>query len=92
MSLQATRYRLGPNNKWGCPCCGNYTLNERGSYNICPVCFWEDDGHTGNIDEESAPNGLTLREAQDNFKKYEAADERVREHVRPPLPEEVAWI
>ena len=27
-----------------CPCCGCYTLEEDyGSYEICPVCFWEED-------------------------------------------------
>src|SRR3569833_2977032 len=27
-----------------CPCCGVRTLIERGGYDICSVCFWEDDG------------------------------------------------
>jgi hypothetical protein len=27
-----------------CPCCGYRTLLERGAYDICQVCFWEDDG------------------------------------------------
>ncbi|SMP03937.1 CPCC family cysteine-rich protein [Chryseobacterium profundimaris] len=27
-----------------CYCCGYYTLEERGHYEICPVCFWEDGG------------------------------------------------
>ncbi|WP_374940084.1 CPCC family cysteine-rich protein [Streptomyces finlayi] len=28
-----------------CPCCGNRVLDAMpGSYEICPVCFWEDDG------------------------------------------------
>jgi cysteine-rich CPCC protein len=26
-----------------CPCCGYLTLPARGEYDICPVCFWEDD-------------------------------------------------
>src|SRR5579885_3179586 len=30
--------------KYSCPCCGYKTLDERGGYDICPVCFWEDDG------------------------------------------------
>lgn len=28
-----------------CPCCGYLTLVERGGYDICPVCFWEDDAY-----------------------------------------------
>lgn len=31
--------------KYKCPCCGFYTFDEKpnGNYDICPVCFWEDD-------------------------------------------------
>lgn len=29
--------------KYICLCCGNRTLDSRGEYDICPVCFWEDD-------------------------------------------------
>lgn len=31
--------------KFVCPCCGHRTLTEKppGTYNICQVCFWEDD-------------------------------------------------
>ena len=28
-----------------CPCCGFRTLGTRGGFEICAVCFWEDDGH-----------------------------------------------
>jgi len=31
--------------KYACPCCGCLTLDERGEYDICPVCFWEDDAY-----------------------------------------------
>ena len=31
--------------KYKCPCCGYFTLDERGEYDICPVCFWEDDAY-----------------------------------------------
>ncbi|MDE7398828.1 MAG: hypothetical protein K2N06_04780 [Oscillospiraceae bacterium] len=38
--------------KFACLCCGCLTLDERGGYDICPVCFWEDDAFTafGNDD------------------------------------------
>lgn len=31
--------------KLACLCCGCFTLDERGGYDICPVCFWEDDAY-----------------------------------------------
>ena len=58
---------------FACPCCGYPTLSERGGYEICPLCSWEDDGQ----DEADAhevwggPNGnYSLKEAQENFRKY----------------------
>lgn len=27
-----------------CLCCGCLTLDERSGFDICPVCYWEDDG------------------------------------------------
>lgn len=31
--------------KYKCLCCGYKTLDTRGEYDICPVCFWEDDAY-----------------------------------------------
>jgi hypothetical protein len=56
-----------------CPCCGYPTLSERGAYEICELCNWEDDGQ---VDDEAdqvmgGPNGpYSLREARCNFKQY----------------------
>jgi hypothetical protein len=84
---------LGPAEgvSYHCPCCGCRTLSERGGYDICPVCFWEDDGQ----DESDAdtvrggPNGsLSLTQARVNYKSFGACEERFKGDVRPPLPEE----
>lgn len=29
--------------KYNCLCCGYKTIEERAEFEICPVCFWEDD-------------------------------------------------
>ncbi|QYZ80354.1 hypothetical protein E2N92_01110 [Methanofollis formosanus] len=58
-----------------CPCCGYHTLGERGMYEICDVCFWEDDG-VNEDHEYSGPNHMTLREGRENFRKYGAYDQR----------------
>lgn len=48
-----------------CPCCGYKTLPERAAYDLCPVCWWEDEGLRPW--EYSEPNGQTLVEAQQEF-------------------------
>jgi hypothetical protein len=30
--------------KNSCPVCGYLTLDERNTFDICGICFWEDDG------------------------------------------------
>jgi cysteine-rich CPCC protein len=75
-----------------CPCCGCKTLPERGGDDICPVCFWEDDGQ----DDQDAdvvrggPNhALSLTQARANYRSFGACEERLLPHVRKPLPEEL---
>ena len=29
--------------KYTCPCCGYQSLDSDGDYDICEICFWEDD-------------------------------------------------
>lgn len=52
-----------------CLCCGYKTIEERGEYDICPVCFWEDDG-TNELEKYSHPNHMTLGDAQLNFRRF----------------------
>jgi hypothetical protein len=76
---------------YACPCCHFLTLDERGGYDICPVCFWEDDGqddHDADV-VRGGPNGaLSLRVARQNFKLIGASDTRSLPHVRAPRPSE----
>ena len=81
-----------PGRRFRCPCCRCLTLDERGGFAICPVCFWEDDGQ----DDADAsvvrggPNGvLSLEQARTNYAALGACDERCRQHVRPPRPDEL---
>ncbi len=65
-----------------CPCCDYISLPERGSYLICPICFWEDDGiDVDELDAHSGPNHMTLREGRDNFIKYGACDLKMVKNV-----------
>ena len=44
-ALEKALLILTVNSKFACPCCGHKTFTEKpnGTYDICPVCFWEDD-------------------------------------------------
>src|SRR4051794_30348746 len=75
-----------------CPCCGYRTLHERAGYEICRVCFWEDDGQDEHDADEvrGGPNGtLSLTKARMNFHEYGAIEERHIKNVRTPLPDEI---
>jgi len=75
-----------------CPCCKFKTLHGRGQDEICPVCFWHDDGQDESEADEvwGGPNyTLSLRQAQLNFQKIGVVEERVRQFVRPPFADEL---
>lgn len=83
-SYDPTRVRLP------CPCCESLTIEEPGGYDICLVCWWEDD----ELDREepdgiSGPNGLSLNQARRNYARFGACDDRSRDAARPPRPWEV---
>jgi hypothetical protein len=81
-----------PGERHACPCCGYVTLPGRpGSYEICPVCRWEDDPAVDRDGPEalSGPNHVSLRQAQRNFADFGASSEKRRRHARAPLPHEI---
>lgn len=56
-----------------CPCCGFRTIEERNDFDICTVCWWEDDGQDNEISDTilGGPNyGISLIEARINFIQY----------------------
>jgi cysteine-rich CPCC protein len=70
---------------YACACCGYPTLTEKppATYEICPVCFWEDDSVRDPALAGGA-NGVSLNDARANFGAFGACDERCRASVRPP--------
>ena len=80
------------NNKYPCLCCGYLTKDEppNGSYDICPVCFWEDDPVQSEDHEFSGgANVPSLNESRKNFKEYGAIEERFIRYVRLPYENEM---
>ncbi|MBR5094456.1 MAG: hydrolase [Oscillospiraceae bacterium] len=51
--------------KYPCPVCGSRSLSEpTGSFDICPICGWEDD-YAGQSDPDGLTiNGITLNTAR----------------------------
>jgi hypothetical protein len=86
-----TAAELLPFGMIACPCCGHATLSVRGQYEICPVCFWEDDGQD-NADaavERGGPNQVSLTQGRVTFLRIGASVEADRTKVRAPTAEEV---
>lgn len=77
-----------------CPCCGNLTMPDNGSFPgsfvICPVCFWEDDDvQLDNPDFAGGANRPSLNQARSNYRMFGAKDEQARSLVRPPKASEL---
>ncbi|MEW5249029.1 CPCC family cysteine-rich protein [Microbulbifer sp. 2201CG32-9] len=88
------RYR----DRFLCPCCFMPTLDERARFDICSICFWEDDGQDTDDAEivRGGPNAdYSLKEARANFKlnhtMYRAADKEAfsREMKEMPIKKKV---
>ena len=83
--------KFGASYKVACQVCGNFTITEHGTYDICPVCFWEDDGLYEDADKVwGGPNkGLSLTKARLNYKDFGAYHTDSRKHVRKPKRSEL---
>jgi hypothetical protein len=77
--------------RFACLCCGYLTLSEEppGTYDICPVCWWEDDDVQARDPAfRSGANVVSLDDARKNFKSFGASDQRFVGEVRKPTDEE----
>lgn len=77
---------------YACACCGYLTLSEEppGTFEICPVCGWEDD--EVQFDDpafEGGANSVSLNQAKLNFAVLGAIDEESLGSVRKPRPDEI---
>ena len=76
--------------RYPCPCCGHLVFTgEPGSYEICPVCWWEDDPAQRKDPElTGGANEKSLREARELFAECGASDVRFVDRVRKTRGEE----
>ena len=65
--------------------------NSKDSYDICPVCFWEDDAIAYKYPDESiSSNGVSLNEARENYIKFKACHKDMIPYVREPEKDELS--
>jgi hypothetical protein len=82
-------------NQYPCPCCGYLTLDEKppGTYEICKVCFWEDDNvQFDDPSFEGGANEESLIQARANFMSFGASSRKDLPFVRAPLPNETPQV
>ena len=66
-----------------CPCCGHLVFDEPpGSYDICPICFWEDDLSQLRFPMTGGANHVSLIDGQLNFERYGVCETRFQSKVR----------
>jgi Cysteine-rich CPCC len=66
-----------------CDCCDYFTISEGDDYEICPVCFWEQDafGVLEPDEPSGANNDLSLSEGRKNFRLYGACAAKFKTNV-----------
>lgn len=53
-----------------CPCCGKETILEKGAYEICDVCGWEDDPvQSADSDYAGGANKLSLNQYRKSLER-----------------------
>lgn len=82
--------------RYPCPCCGHLVFEEPpGSYDICPICFWEDDVVQLRWPQVGGgANRLSLVEAQAEYTATGAMEHRFIGNVRAATvdePVEPGW-
>ncbi|WDN57574.1 hydrolase (plasmid) [Streptomyces clavuligerus] len=77
-----------PEGWFPCPCCGHQMFSGVGDYEICAVCSWEDDLVQLRVPWSFGANAVCLMEAQANYRRYGAMEERFVTKVRPAAPNE----
>ena len=79
-----------PDAKYPCPCCGFLVFQEEpGSYDICPICFWEDDLSQLRFPKTTGANHVSLIEGQANYARAGVCELRFKDRVRAPDPAEL---
>ncbi len=73
-----------------CPCCGHETFESPpGSFDICPICFWEDDAlQLRDPFSAGGANHVSLAQAQVGYVQFGACRRDMVAHVRSARADE----
>jgi hypothetical protein len=72
------------NAPYPCPCCGYLVFTELpGSFQLCPICGWEDDALQLQYPEEAGTNPVSLHQAQQNYVRTGSIAPERQGSVRP---------
>lgn len=74
----------------GCPCCGYRTILEEGDQ--CRICGWKFEGGYTFAPDKHHPelnDGLSLREAQQNYRQFGAFSETYSDRKKAPGPDDL---
>ena len=77
--------------RYPCRCCGFWTLSDpqTGNYEVCPVCFWEDDAvQNADPEYEGGTNRVSLSEARGKYIRIGDCEKRSVGSVRSPMAAE----
>ena len=81
--------------KYFCDCCGYNTLDSKWEFEICPVCFWEDNVHAyeePDVIHYNPNHSTSLMRARHNYARIGCYHPDYAHDVRQALPEEIHHI
>lgn len=68
-----------------CPVCGYDTIPNIGKYNLCDICYWEDDSiQRDNPDSDVGANNTSLTQARKTYREVGACESRLTGYTRKP--------
>lgn len=81
---------MNDKNDWlTCPCCGYKTITT--THDICDICRWEHDTsqEAHPYEDDMGPNGVTLKQGQENYLAVGACERCVADQARKPTPDDI---
>ena len=81
-----------PDELVSCPCCGRKSLTERNGWDICRVCWWEDDGqdnHNAHVATGGPNYGISLAQARYNVLVYGIYDPERTDLISKQTPKDM---